>query len=429
MRILVLDSIHGGKVITEHLSSRGHETDLIDVYRHADGISPETAKTRTYDLIAAPVHLDPDYPLLREIKAPIVTHHAVVRWLLNGALSTCPSIPKPLGPVIEITGKQGKTTTAAALSFLMPGPGLLHSSAGVIRYEAGEMAGKIPGKEPGKILGKILGRYSITPASLLSVCTKHHTGGWLISEVSLGFCGIGTLGILTSFLDYPVANGKKSALAFKTGQSHLVKTVLVPPGGKLPHDGCVDVSDLVYVSGRTAHYQYGDIKGEFTNPLLLLPGYKTPLMLAAGAALLLGTDPAGLSGFSALPGRMEVTEDGQYTIVDNSNSGTCLDTTLDAFRYGKEIAGDKPVTLVIGQESASVCENFSTGEIISSISGTSPKDVILVLGDERIMKEEIIRYCANNGVLLTLADSAGEGLQKARSLENPLIILSVKRWK
>ena len=44
MRILVLDSIHGGKVIAEHLSSRGHETDLIDVYRHANGISPETAK-------------------------------------------------------------------------------------------------------------------------------------------------------------------------------------------------------------------------------------------------------------------------------------------------------------------------------------------------------------------------------------------------
>ncbi|WP_373838272.1 coenzyme F430 synthase [Methanospirillum sp.] len=404
MRILVLDSIHGGKVIADHLSAHGHETDLIDVYRHAEGISPKMAKSRTYDLITAPVHLDPDFTLLREIKVPVISHHAIVRWLLNNIISD---------PVIEITGKQGKTTTAAALAYLMTGPGLLHSSAGVVRYQSGE----------------VLGKYSITPASLLTLSKEYLTEGWLISEVSLGFCGIGTLGILTSFLDYPIANGKKSALVMKTEQAHLVKTVLVPPGEKLTHDGCIDVSDLVLVSGKTACYQYGEISGTFTNPLLLLPGYKTPLMLAAGAALLLGIDPAGLSGFSALPGRMEVSGESGYTIVDNSNSGTCLHTTLDAFRYGKKITGDKSVTLIIGQESASVCENFSTQEIISSISGINPQDVILITGDERIMKEEIIQYCKDAGISSILAFSSSEGIQKAKNLKNPLILLSVKRWK
>lgn len=404
MRILVLDSIHGGKVIADHLSALGHETDLIDVYRHAEGISPKMAKLRIYDLITAPVHLDPDFTLLREIKVPVISHHAIVRWLLNNIISD---------PVIEITGKQGKTTTAAALASLMTGPGLLHSSAGVVRYQSGE----------------VLGKYSITPASLLTLSKEYLAEGWLISEVSLGFCGIGTLGILTSFLDYPIANEKKSALVIKTEQAHLIKTVLVPPGEKLTHDGCIDVSDLVLVSGKTACYQHGEISGTFTNPLLLLPGYKTPLMLAAGAALLLGIDPAGLSGFSALPGRMEVSGESGYTIVDNSNSGTCLHTTLDAFRYGKKIAGDKSVTLIIGQESASVCENFSTKEIISSISGINPRDVILITGDERIMKEEIIQYCKDAGISPILAFSSAEGIQKAKILKNPLILLSVKRWK
>ncbi len=404
MRILVLDSIHGGKVIAEHLSARGHDIDIVDVYRNQEGISPDRARTGVYDLITAPVHLDPDYSLLQDLRVPVISHHAVVRWLLSDLAAF---------PVIEITGKQGKSTTAAALASLMPGNGLLHTSTGVVRY---------PSKE-------LLGRYSITPASLLQICAELSGSGWLISEVSLGFCGIGTLGILTSFLDYPVAQGKRSALALKTEQAHLVKQVLAPPEGTLVHEGCVCASDLVSVSGTTATYQYGAMAGSFTNPLLLLPGYKTPLMLAAGAALLLGIDPAGLSDFTALPGRMEVSRDGRYTIIDNANSGTCSATTLDAHRHCREIAGNEPVTLIIGQDAASVCENFSTQEICQSISDVNPRDVILIPGDERIMKEEIIQYCRNTGIACTCADSSEDGIRRAKTLNNTLILLSVKRWK
>ncbi len=404
MRILVLDSIHGGKVIADHLSAHGHVTDLIDVYRNQEGISPDLARTRVYDLIIAPVHLDPDYSLLQDLRIPVISHHAAVRWLFTD---------HAVSPVIEITGKQGKSTTAAALASIMPGEGLLHTSAGVVRYPSLEQ----------------LGRYSITPASILQVLSERSSDCWLISEVSLGFCGIGTLGILTSFLDYPVAQGKRRALALKTEQAHLVKQVLIPPGGELVHDGCIPVSELVSVSGTRACYQYGDLSGSFVNPLLLLPGYKTPLMLAAGAALLLGVDPAGLSDFSALPGRMEVTKDTGYTIIDNANSGTCHSTTLDAYRYGREIAKNEPVTLIIGQESASVCENFSTQEICQSISDVNPRDVILIPGDERIMKEEIIQYCANTGIACTCADSSEDGIRRAKTLNNTLILVSVKRWK
>ncbi|MCA1915519.1 MAG: coenzyme F430 synthase, partial [Methanospirillum hungatei] len=83
MRILVLDSIHGGKVIADHLSIRGHVTDLVDVYRNQEGISPDLARSRVYDLIIAPVHLDPDYSLLQDLPAPVISHHAAVRWLFT----------------------------------------------------------------------------------------------------------------------------------------------------------------------------------------------------------------------------------------------------------------------------------------------------------------------------------------------------------
>ena len=77
----------------------------------------------TYDLVVAPVHLDPTHPLLarRSAREPVISHHEAVRRLLDG------QVPQPM---IEITGAQGKTTTAYALAHLLPGPGILHTSTG-----------------------------------------------------------------------------------------------------------------------------------------------------------------------------------------------------------------------------------------------------------------------------------------------------------
>jgi hypothetical protein len=404
MQILVLDTIHGGKVIADHLSRLGHDIDMVDVYRGQEGIFPEIARSRSYDLVVAPVHLDPDYALLHEISSPVISHHAAVRWILGNNFSK---------PVVEITGKQGKSTTATALAFLLQGPGLLQTSSGLFRY---------PEKEE-------IGRYSITPASLLTTSAFIPPNGWFIVEISIGFCGIGSLGIITSGLDYSIANEKRSAFTVKSEQSHVMEKVLVAPGVLLQHTGAIFVKDLITIEGSTAYYNYLGITGEFSNPLLTLPGYQTPLMLAAGAALLLGIKPDKLSEFTALPCRMEVFHDDGYVIIDNGNSGTCLATTMDSFRYGKEIVGDKPVTIIIGQESASVCENFTTEEIISSIEKIRPQSVILIPGDKRIMSTDIIGFCESYDISCTLVVSPEEGIKCAKCLNNPLILLSVKRWK
>ncbi|MDD1723609.1 MAG: coenzyme F430 synthase, partial [Methanospirillum sp.] len=281
MRILILDTIHGGRVLAEYLSRSGHDVDCIDIYRHSDGISESEAHLRRYDLVGCPVHVDPDLPLLSEISAPVVSHHQIVRWLLKDGLAG--------RQVIEITGALGKSTTAAALAYLLPGPGLLHTSAGLVRY---------PDREK-------IARYSITPASLLCASEMIPEGGWFIGEISVGFCGTGKLGILTSGKDYPVASGKKSAFGIKRESSHLLP-VLVPPDVELLHARCTRVTDLVSVDGDACSYRYQGIDGSFSNPLFRLAGYKTPLMLACAAALLLGFSPERLSGFRALPGRMEM---------------------------------------------------------------------------------------------------------------------------
>ena len=71
---------------------------------------------RRYDLLVAPVHLDPGYPLLSTIQAPRITHHLAVRMLLAG---------KTPRPMIEVTGARGKTTTAHAIAHGLEGPGVL----------------------------------------------------------------------------------------------------------------------------------------------------------------------------------------------------------------------------------------------------------------------------------------------------------------
>ncbi|MDD1666891.1 MAG: coenzyme F430 synthase, partial [Methanomicrobiales archaeon] len=114
MEILVLDTIHGGTDLATHLERSGHRADTVDVYRGEQGISPEEAAMRRYDLLVAPVHLDPGYPLLSTIQAPRITHHLAVRMLLAG---------KTPRPMIEVTGARGKTTTAHAIAHGLEGPG------------------------------------------------------------------------------------------------------------------------------------------------------------------------------------------------------------------------------------------------------------------------------------------------------------------
>ena len=404
MQILVLDSIHGGRVIADYLQQAGHTVDLVDIYRHLEGISEEKALSTKYDLVTCPVHLDPCNPLLSQISAPVVTHHNIVRSLLKEKVN---------GICIEITGAKGKSTTAYALASLLPGPGILHTSSGLIRYPE----------------RKSNGRYSITPASLLIASDKIPQNGWIIGEISLGFCGIGSLGILTSDADYYVAGGKKHAYEIKKESSFLVPNIIVPTGVQLSHPGCIDVSSFLTISGDLCRYHYDEIDGEFRNSLLRLSGYKIPLMLAASAAMIMGISPEPLSHFEPMQGRMSVIRNEGNIIVDNANSGVSLETTTDAMKYGREISDNAPSTLIIGQEASSVCENFSTKDICESIRKTSPDLVILVAGDPGIQEDEISRICYAETIPLFLAGSCEEALCYAKKANNSLIVLSVKRWR
>lgn len=440
MEILVLDTIHGGTELAEELERSGHRADAVDVYRGEQGISPGEAMSRRYDLLVAPVHLDPDHPLLRDIAAPRVTHHLAVRMLLAG---------KAPRPMVEVTGARGKTTTAHAIahalggpgiplqrgpiptpegplppwtggagSRLLPpgrsrlpaGPGILHTSRGAFRY-------------PERAL---LWRRSITPASVVPAAMEATgMGGWLVAEESLGVSGAGDLAVLTSGEDYRIAAGKRSALAAKLESMRDAPAVVVPPGVRFDHPHLVDSGECVSWDGDRCTYDHNGIRGEFRNPLGELPAYQSPLSLAVAALCTLGRDPGGLAGFTGVEGRLSAEERDGVFVVDNSNSGTTADTTEAAASYARALSSGGWITLVIGEEDRTVCEGFPPEAISSSIRRIHPDRVILVGERGRSVRPE------GFGRRVAFADTleAARGLALKGTPGGGAVVLSVKTWR
>ncbi|MCK9591123.1 MAG: coenzyme F430 synthase [Methanoregula sp.] len=406
MHILVLDTIHGGKTIGEAFAARGDYVDCVDVYRGESTIDVKTALTRNYDVVVAPVHLDPDHPLLKFSKAPVISHHEAVHRLLGK------NIPEPM---VEITGARGKTTTAHALAFLMEGPGILQTSTGTYRFP-----------EKNCIL-----KCSITPGSVLAaVRMAQEINGWLIVEESLGISCAGTLGIITSAEDYSFAAGKKTALQAKVASAkdcaHLLLAEDIP---LTSFKQVVNLEDVATCKDTECSLSLAGKTCRFSNPLLALAGYRTSLMLAAAAAMILGIDPEPLSSFSALAGRMSVSYEQGVLVVDNANSGTNLATTVQAAQYARSKSGKEAITLVIGQMEGdgAVCEGFPFDQIQATINQIRPTHVVWV---GTLKKRGTSEYWK----LEPLISSYEVNLEKAcisalRMTKEGSIVLAVKTWR
>ncbi len=402
MRILVLDTIHGGDLIAGGLREQGHACTAVDVYR-GDAALVRDVQTDDFDLVAAPVHLDPAHPLLH-LPLPSITHHEAVRWLLLGQ-----DLPHPF---IEVTGKQGKTTTAHAIAHTLPGPGILHTSSGTYQYPERER----------------LYRASITPASLIrAVREAGRIQGWLVAEVSLGVTGAGDLAVLTSDLDYPIAGGKKSAIVAKMASLAQARRAIAP--ASLPCPG-VHTGEIAAVDGDECRYRSGQGAGSFTNQLLKTEPYRSALPMATAAALLTGGDPSRLAGFTAVAGRIEVTRDGAWCVLNDSNSGINKETCRAAAEYAYENNLPGPYVLVIGEEFRAVCEGFPAPDAAATILSLRPDAVVTIGSDEygATVKNLLDTEGFKNPLCHRRTLEDGLSTAKARG-SGGTIIATVKTWR
>ncbi|MBP2132222.1 UDP-N-acetylmuramyl pentapeptide synthase [Methanomicrobium sp. W14] len=403
MYILVLDTIHGGEEIALHLKKAGHKCDTVDVYRHEKGVSEEFALKQHYDLIIAPVHLNPGYSLLDSPGAPVITHHQAVSMIIGDRKPTLS---------VEITGARGKTTTAFALAHVLKGKGkgILHTSKGTFR---------IPEQE-------IIDNTSITPASaIFPALLAYEENRWLIAEESLGVCGFSTLCILTSSEDYKFAGNTKSALLEKVKTLEKCKNVLLAPGaGELPKNA-LHAEEFASVRDDVCTYEYEGVKGSFKNPLLRVKGYREAITTAAAAGCILGANSKKLEDFMPVEGRMSFSRTGGRLVVDNSNSGVNKMTAVTAASFAEKMTDKKEITLVIGVEKENICEGFSPEDVISAIRRIKPKKVVIVGDSLRCIKPEDIGC-----IPAEYEKSLEEGKFKAlnNGSENS-IVLCVKTWR
>ncbi|MCX9073317.1 MAG: coenzyme F430 synthase, partial [Candidatus Methanoperedens sp.] len=210
-KVAVLDLTHGGTGIALRLRRLCGSVTGVDVYdtlsqeERADlenegiSVSRRALNAGDFEVLVAPVHLDPGYPMLLDaakIKLPVLSHHDAVREILSGYDLKDKTI-------IEITGTKAKTSTCILLAEILSREKnvISHTSRGVEDWSNN------------KIIRKGL---SITPASVLEALDSAIEAGIdyqvLISEISLGGTGSADVGVITTISsDYMIANNTKLA--------------------------------------------------------------------------------------------------------------------------------------------------------------------------------------------------------------------------
>lgn len=218
-KLAVLDLTHGGIPIAIKLAALGNDVSGVDVYGTVDQVllgeleekygiccSKAPLPLSEFDLLVAPVHLDPAYSMLAEARSEgktVLSHHEAVGKILQDD----PELSDIR--IVEITGVKAKTSTASLLADMLSRrfEVVLHTSRGLEAWKEG-------------VPFLIHRGLSITPGSILTAIEKSLEAGirpeFFIFEISIGGTGTADLGILTTLSpDYGIANNTSLASAAK----------------------------------------------------------------------------------------------------------------------------------------------------------------------------------------------------------------------
>ncbi|MDD3246477.1 MAG: coenzyme F430 synthase [Methanosarcina sp.] len=477
-KLAVLDLTHGGIPIAKKLAALGNDVSGVDVYGTVDqallreledkyGIrcSKAPLPLSEFDLLIAPVHLDPAYPMLSKARSEgktVISHHEAIGKILQDD----PELSDIR--IVEITGVKAKTSTASLLADMLSRrfEVVLHTSRGLEAWKEGTSS-------------LIQRGLSITPGSILTAIEKSLDAGirpeFFIFEISIGGTGAADFGILTTLSpDYGIANntslasdaklqlilnakpestlllnaGAEKALEAAKGSrakvlifkdpfyadSH-VNMSEVPDFVLETEDGTVKSSAPHEFSGSALHFLR---RGEELFSASLRPGYnssayRTAFVAASAAALELGVERKAvvsvLEEFRGLSGRMQEKELNGVSLVDNSNSGMDILSAEKALEYvllKKKDEKKGSIILVLGEEASQVCEGLppvSVQEFVEKF-GTKCRHIILV-------GERMKAVAAKNISNISYAGSLPEGLLKASELAGieDIILSSVKCFR
>jgi len=446
-KIAVLDLTHGGAVIARKLTKFAGSVTGVDVYKtltmeSLNELENEGIKTSTvprdpldFDIIIAPVHLDPGYPMIAATQnIPVLSHHQAVGQIL----STYDLTDKTF---IELTGTKAKTSTAILLADIISKKKKVvsHTSRGLEEWSKGEIIKK---------------GLSITPASILTALDAVNDAGIdfdvFIAEVSIGGTGYADIGIITTIEnDYKIANNTKLAsdskrrmiLDAKPGSKLVVNNDALRFFGACRRDieiisftDSVNASCNVYYEnldkkGGTIAYFLGREHGKIHIKEALdydITSYKTAFVCATAVALTLDIDAESIEraflGFKGAQGRMTKKSVGGRIIIDNSNSGMDIRTAQKALKYAQEERGR--IVMVLGEEAKEVCEGLDPAGVERFI-----KDHIKELG-ALVLVGVRMKPLAKDAKIYYADDlPGGIGLAKSLTKEKDIILSCVKCFR
>jgi UDP-N-acetylmuramyl pentapeptide synthase len=445
-KVAVLDLTHGGAVIARKLRNIVGEIAAVDAYKTLDTAELEALENRGiktsrepldasgFDIIIAPVHLDSNYPMLKDAVSnniPVLSHHAAVGQILSGYNLKNKTL-------VEITGTKAKTSTAILLAQILSGEKKVvsHTSRGIEDWSAG------------KIVKKGL---SITPASVLSALDAVEEAGIgfdvFISEISLGGTGCADIGVITTIAnDYKIASGTRLAsdakrqmiLNAKLGSSVVVNNDALRFFGACRRDlniitftESIDAScNVYYEDEKTIAFYLGKKHGRICLPEAQdydISAYKTAFACATATALAMdtGAETIGraLCEFSGAEGRMKKTTLDGRTLIDNSNSGMDIRAAEKALDFSKMQGGR--IVMVLGEEAKEVCEGLDPSGVELFIREHIDELAALVLVGERM------KTLVNTGNNIHYAGNLAAGIELAKKLthEKDIILSCVKCFR
>ncbi len=448
-RAAVLDLTHGGAVIARKLAKIAASVTGVDVYktlsheelealeREGIRISQVPLKASDFDILIAPVHLDPGYPMLAEAEnenIPVMSHHAAVGEICRALEGST---------VIEITGTRAKTSTSILLGEILSKKKkvISHTSRGLEDCSARRI---------------IKNGLSITPASILRAMDAVEEAGIepdvFIFEISLGGTGRADIGVITTIAeDYKIANNARLAseakrmmiLDAKPGSTLVINydtlrflRVCRRDVGIISFSDSVNAAANVYYEnigsdGGTIVYYIDGRKGKITfreTHDYDMTSYKTAFVCAAAVALAMNIEPdeieRSLGEFKGAQGRMRKISIAGRTFIDNSNSGLTIKSAENALEYAKTEEGQ--IVMVLGEEAKEVCEGLDPASVGRFIDKHIDELHAFVLVGERM--KPFVRKNINK---IYHAGNQSEGIELAEQLtrEKDIILSCVKCFR
>ncbi|KGK97832.1 hypothetical protein LI82_08670 [Methanococcoides methylutens] len=413
---VVLDLTHAGIPIAKEMVRLGYNVRAIDVYDTLDRStisdlqqifpvlsSNETFELKPAEIVVAPVHLNPEYHVLKSAKEKgnnVISHHTMVGKLVleSGRLSG--------SKVIELTGTKAKTSTASILADILSRSMdvVLHTSRGLEHWNDGVAT----------IIHKGL---SIAPGSILSAIGKIEETKIkpevFIFETSIGGTGCADIGVITSLeQDYGIANNTALASDAKlqmldnakdgslavinlSAEKALQRTadkdlkVITFSDEKRPSDANKTNADVnLEIKGNRVVISTTDRTIEaIMEDGFDISAYITALCSAAAISLSMGIEKNDIidtfRNFRGLTGRMVKGELEGRILIDNSNSGMDIRSVKRALDYASAIPSDtnnRNIVMVLGEEAEQVCEGLPPEDVSDFLlkNGKSLDRAILV---------------------------------------------------